>query len=139
MTAGCRQRSRQRGGRVERIVARSQRRVCRLFDDVHPWSESSESCPLAPTKVLNKGGDLKRKSASLGLFSHSCVLPHRSARQHTLDSKTEHFAYANDSLGRRGPRQPLSWRARQVRAMLVASVRLVDVGSESYCGGGHDK
>jgi hypothetical protein len=67
------------------------------------------------------------------------------------------------SLGRIWPSQPMWWRARKVRALLwplltrsewaqpatvlagttsegaaLDSVRLVDVGSASLCGGGHD-
>jgi hypothetical protein len=67
-------------------------------------------------------------------------------------------------LGRRGFRQPLWWRPRQVRALLrplftlsawaqhanvvvgktdhcaaLASLRLVGVGPASHCGGGHDR
>jgi hypothetical protein len=68
------------------------------------------------------------------------------------------------SLGRRGLSQPLWWRERQLRALLwplfglseweqpdtdvagttregaaMASVRLVGVGSDRHCGGGHDR
>jgi hypothetical protein len=68
------------------------------------------------------------------------------------------------SLGRRGIRKPLWWRARQVRALFrplfarsaltqpatvvagttgegagLAYDRLIDVGPGSHCGGGHER
>ena len=43
------------------------------------------------------------------------------------------------SLGRRGFSLLLCWRARQVMALLWPLFTLVGVGSDSHCGGWHDR